>query len=350
MIKKLLITGGAGFIGINFARHFRKLGWDITLFDNFSRRGTDKNVETLLSEYKKGITVETGDIRTDVEKMTKLMEKHDAVIHLAAQVAVTTSVTDPRTDFEHNALGTFNVLEALRATKKRPPLLFSSTNKVYGGLEQFPAKALATRYVFKDETLAKYGVSESVNLDFHSPYGCSKGTADQYVIDYGRIYGLQTAVFRQSCIYGRHQFGIEDQGWVAWFSIAAMLGLPITIYGTGKQLRDVLFVDDLCRLYELALDNMSKVNGNAYNIGGGPANTLSVKEILGTFKKRYPDFKTPALAEMRPGDQPVFVADIRKAKKHFGWAPKIGVDEGIELMTEWLHENKETIASFYKKK
>lgn len=345
--NKMLIIGGAGFIGINAARYFSDKGWKVTIFDNFSRKGTDVNVEHFKEKYQDACVVVEGDIVQTPEKLSPLMEEHDVVLHLAAQVAVTTSITDPRNDFEQNALGTFNVLEAIRTSTKKPTLLFASTNKVYGGLEHLHVQEADTRYEFQQEEARTYGISEKEQLDFHSPYGCSKGVADQYVIDYSRIYGLKTVVFRQSCIYGKHQFGIEDQGWVAWFTIAAMLQRPLTIYGTGKQVRDVLFVSDLCRLYEAAIENIDRVSGNAYNTGGGPTNTLSLIELLTTLRETYNYDVNPGKDNPRAGDQPVFVADIRKAKADLNWEPQVSVAEGMEEMHAWLHENKSILEKFF---
>ncbi len=346
MSQHLLITGGAGFIGVNAARHFLKKGWHVTLFDNFSRKGTTINEEAIRAEYGDRVTVVRGDVRTDSDVILRLMEEHDAVFHFAAQVAVTTSVVDPRNDYENNAFGTFNVLEAVRQSKRQPPVIYSSTNKVYGSLEAYPVTETETRFRFENAEIETHGVSETQNLDFHSPYGCSKGAADQYVIDYSRIYGLKTVVFRQSCIYGEHQFGVEDQGWVAWFSIAAMLGKPITIYGTGKQVRDILFADDLVRLYELALENIDRVSGQAYNIGGGPGNTISLIELMDMLQQTQGYTFHLSHADIRPGDQPIFVADIRKAERDLGWKPEIAVADGVNRLNQWLQTNRTSIERF----
>jgi CDP-paratose 2-epimerase len=347
MAKRMLITGGAGFIGINSARHFIKKGWDVTIFDNFSRKGTELNIAELEKDLPGKFTVVKGDIRYDQKLMLEEVEKADVVLHLAAQVAVTTSVIDPRTDFEVNALGTFNVLEAVRLSKKRPFVIYTSTNKVFGALEEHGVQELEKRYRFEDDQLHLFGVPEKQNLDFHSPYGVSKGVADQYTIDYSRIYGLKTVVFRQSCIYGVHQFGVEDQGWLAWFTIAAMMERPITIYGTGKQVRDALFVEDLVRLYELAIDNQDIVNGKAYNIGGGPENTISLKEFFEHMSDQMGYNPTLRPGDVRPGDQPIFVADVRLAKKDLGWAPTIGVHDGLSDMHDWLKLNKTNVLKVF---
>lgn len=344
MVKRLLITGGAGFIGVNATRHFLKKGWQVTVFDNFSRKGTDVNIKALLKEYP-GVTVVRGDVVKDQRKLAIEVGKVEAVLHLAAQVAVTTSVTEPRNDFEQNAVGTFNVLETIRLSKNRPALIYSSTNKVYGSLPEFAVAEKKTRYVFKNKAVQTHGVSEQIPLDFHSPYGCSKGAADQYVIDYARIYGLKTVVFRQSCIYGEHQFGIEDQGWIAWFTIAAMRRRKITIFGNGKQVRDALYVGDLVELYEKAFTKMSRISGRAYNVGGGPHNTLSLIECLSQLEKALGTPIPTVRGAIRSGDQPIFVADVRRAKKDIGWTPKTSFEEGFARMYVWMRENKETIAS-----
>ena len=264
---KILITGGAGFIGSNIADRFLKKGDEIFIFDNLSRRGTQWNLKWLQHSYRT-VKFIKGDIRKYNDILNVLKKtKFDIVFHFAAQVAVTTSVINPREDFDINALGTFNLLEAVRETKQDPIILYSSTNKVYGGMTDIKIVEKKGRYAYA--SLPK-GIGEERLLDFHSPYGCSKGTADQYMIDYGRIYNMRTVVFRQSCIYGYRQFGIEDQGWVAWFTIAAMLDKPLTIYGDGKQVRDVLFIEDLADAYEAAINNIHKVKGQAFNIGGGP--------------------------------------------------------------------------------
>ncbi|MFH1915998.1 MAG: GDP-mannose 4,6-dehydratase [Nanoarchaeota archaeon] len=335
-MKSLLVIGGTGFIGSNAVASFLKDGWDVTVLDNLSRKGTKQNLEWLQKNYP-NVKFIKADICTDQSLLDQAVEGKDAVLHLAAQVAVTTSVTDPRTDFEINALGTFNVLEAIRKSKARPIILYSSTNKVYGGMEDVEVIEKDGRYVYKDFI----GASEERILDFHSPYGCSKGAADQYVRDYARIYGLRTIVFRQSCIYGYRQFGIEDQGWVAWFTIAALLDKKLTIYGDGKQVRDVLFIDDLVQAYKLAIAHIATTSGQVYNIGGGPNFQMSLLELLKHLEKQLNKKIPYTYADWRPGDQKVFVCDIKKAKKDFGWEPKVGVEKGVSLLADWVKENKE---------
>lgn len=334
---KLLITGGAGFIGINAALHFLNKGDDVIIFDNFSRKGSRDNISWVKRTAKKPPKVHEGDIR-NFHVVKKAVLDIDVLLHFAGQVAVTSSVKNPRDDFENNALGTLNVLEAVRLSGKNPIFIYSSTNKVYGGLEHLKIKEDKTRYTFVDR---KFGISEEENLDFHSPYGCSKGASDQYVRDYHRIYGLNTVVFRQSCIYGPRQFGIEDQGWVAWFIIAACLGKKIAIYGNGKQVRDILYIDDLMRAYDLAIKHIGKTKGKIYNIGGGPKNTISVWLELQPLLEEYFNKKILAsFSEIRPGDQPIFIADTRKAEREFGWTPRVNVRDGVRLLYEWVEENK----------
>ncbi|MCX6032457.1 MAG: GDP-mannose 4,6-dehydratase [Chloroflexi bacterium] len=336
---RILITGGAGFIGCNLADACIRAGHQVTLFDNLSRRGSEANLTWLRASFgERGFRFVQGDIR-DYPAILQAAGRQEAIYHLAAQTAVTTSVTDPRSDFEINALGTFNVLEAARNARHNPVFIYSSTNKVYGGMEDAPATELETRYVLPDYP---GGVSEARPLDFHSPYGASKGAADQYVHDYARIYGLRSVVFRQSCIYGQRQMGVEDQGWVAWFVIAAVTGKPITIFGNGKQVRDLLHVDDLVRAFQAATAQIDVTAGQVYNLGGGPANTLSIWTEFGPLLSELAGRQiTPAAwTDWRPGDQPVFVADVSKAQREFGWAPQVGVREGISRLFEWVRNNQ----------
>jgi CDP-paratose 2-epimerase len=279
-----------------------------------------------------------GDVR-DASLLQDSCQDAEVIVHLAAQVAVTTSVTEPRHDFEVNALGTFNVLEAARLSPRPPVVLYASTNKVYGGMEEVQVVEEATRWCYAGLPL---GCPETQPLDFHSPYGCSKGAGDQYVCDYARIYGLPTVVFRQSCIYGPRQFGVEDQGWVAWMIIAAVTARPLTIYGDGKQIRDVLHVFDLLDAYDAAVDRIDRVRGQVYNLGGGAANTLSIWTEFGPLLERLLGRPIPVRrGDWRPGDQKVFVADIRKAERELGWKPHLGVEQGIASLFAWVSQNKD---------
>ena len=336
-MAKWIITGGAGFIGCHAAARLHRQGHDVILIDNLSRRGADENLDWLRQQ---GVTrFVRADVR-DAAQMSEILARNvdaDAVLHLASQVAVSTSVVDPRTDFEINALGTFNVLEAVRvAAQSRPVVLYSSTNKVYGGMESVEVVERDGRYAYVD---LPQGVAEEQPLDFHSPYGCSKGTGDQYVRDYARIYGLRTVTFRQSCIYGTRQFGIEDQGWIAWFCVAVVTGQPFSIFGDGKQIRDTLWVDDLIDAYQAAYERIDSVSGEVFNIGGGPANTLSLRELVARLEREFGRSLDPAYGDWRPGDQRIFVADIRKAERLLGWKPRVSTTEGVGLLIDWVRDN-----------
>lgn len=339
MSERILITGGAGFIGTNYTSHLLSQGKQVAIYDDLSRKGAPRNIAWLRETYgDDSFNLIEADVR-DAKSLANATQEIDLIIHLAAQVAVTTSVDDPRNDFEINALGTFNVLEAARGSGRNPVVIYASTNKVYGDLEDVQVAEGEDSYFFPDHP---EGISESQQMDFHSPYGCSKGTGDQYVRDYHRIYGLPTVVLRQSCIYGPHQFGIEDQGWVAWFVIAAVTGSPITIYGDGKQVRDLLFVDDLLAAYDMAYTNIDKTAGQIYNIGGGAKNTLSIWKQFGPLLENELGREIPVAREdWRPGDQRVFVADIGKAYRDFGWKPEIGVNDGIRKLVDWVRANQD---------
>ena len=333
---KVLITGGAGFIGCNWAARLMRGGHAVTVFDNLSRKGTASNLEWL--KQQGAVQFVRGDVR-DGAALAEAAKGHHAIYHLAAQVAVTTSVVNPREDFEINALGTFNALEAARAAGTRPVVVYASTNKVYGGMEDIRVSEEATRYAYTDLPL---GLPESQPLDFHSPYGCSKGAGDQYVRDYARIYGLNTVVFRQSCVFGLRQFGVEDQGWLAHFVIAAAKGRPINIYGDGKQVRDMLWIDDLLDAYEIALTHPEKIAGKIYNIGGGPEFTLSVWTEVRPLLEALAGCKIETRrGDWRPGDQKVYVSDIRKAEAELGWKPKVPPRVGMKRLWEWVNGNLE---------
>ena len=336
-MAKVLVTGGAGFIGSNLVHRLLQQGQEVVVFDNLSRPGTHHNLTWLREQHGEAFTFVQGDIR-QYDQLLAATEGVQVIYHMASQVAVTTSVADPRTDFEINALGTFNALEAARHAGDNPIFIFASTNKVYGGMEDVVVVEEPTRYAYRD---LPHGVPETQPLDFHSPYGCSKGAADQYVRDYARIYGLRTVVFRQSCIYGPRQMGVEDQGWVAWFVIAAMLGRPITIYGDGKQVRDVLYIDDLLDAFQAAVEHIDVAAGRIYNMGGGPAYTMSVWAEFGPLLEKLLGRKIPVTyGDWRPGDQRVYISDIRKAQRELGWSPKVGVEEGVRRLVAWVLENK----------
>ncbi|HVU08798.1 MAG TPA: SDR family NAD(P)-dependent oxidoreductase [Verrucomicrobiae bacterium] len=333
--NKVLITGGAGFIGANAARRFLENDWEVTVLDNLSRRGALLNLQWL-KDFRPFRFVQI-DLRKEKDVVNHLRQmRYDLIIHCAGQVAVTASVRDPRDDLENNILGTFNLLEAVRISGPDTFLIYTSTNKVYGGMEETKVIERNGRYEY---AALSAGVSENQPLDFHSPYGCSKGAADQYVRDYSRIYGLPTVCFRQSCIYGYRQFGVEDQGWVAWFIIAHALRRPVTIFGDGKQTRDILFVDDLINAYCLAWRKREKTSGQVYNIGGGPRNQFSLRQLVQALKEESGRPVKLSYDRPRPGDQKVFVADIRKAFKDFGWRPTHSVHDGVRKLNRWVNEN-----------
>lgn len=335
---KIFITGGAGFIGCNCAKYFLDEGHEVVVFDNLSRIGTHLNLGWLKSSGK--FRFIKGDVR-DADLLEKYFTDNrdvDVVFHFAAQTAVTTSITNPREDFEINALGTLNLLEAIRHSDGDPIVIYSSTNKVYGNLDYLHIRTNGMRYELVDYP---QGISEGFQLDFHSPYGCSKGVADQYVRDYHRIYGLRTVVFRQSCIYGPRQFGVEDQGWVAWFIISALSGNPITIYGTGKQVRDILHIDDLISAYVKALKKMDTCNGHIYNIGGGIENQLSLLQLIEMINFQKGMTIEYGFHPWREGDQRIFLSNNTKLKEELAWRPKEGFDTGIGKLSRWVQENRD---------
>jgi nucleoside-diphosphate-sugar epimerase len=334
--KRMLITGGAGFIGCNAARHFGMRNWNVTVLDNLSRPGADKNLRWLRDETS--FDFKLGDVRDQIAVDRVIADgRFDAVLHLAAQVAVTTSVLDPRTDFAVNALGTFNVLDAVRLYCPEAVFIFASTNKVYGKIVDAKTELRGNRYEYANRP---YGIGEKESLDFLSPYGCSKGAADQYILDFARMYKISATSFRQSCIYGPRQFGVEDQGWVAWFVIASLLGRDITIYGDGKQARDILHVDDLLRAYEAAIRAPQKVLGEAFNVGGGPDRVISLIDLVGMLENRLGRKIPLRWDNWRPGDQEVYVSDTRKMQTTLDWKSEIGVTEGIGQLINWVNQNR----------
>jgi CDP-paratose 2-epimerase len=337
---KLLITGGCGFLGSNLASDALAQGKELIIFDNLYRNGSRENLIWLQRQGK--FIFEHGDIRNQND-ITRLIQtfKPDAIFHLAGQVAMTTSIANPRMDYEVNVMGTLNLLEAVRNYAPESTVVYSSTNKVYGDLEQFTYKETETRYVCNERP---NGFDENTQLDFHSPYGCSKGAADQYMLDYARIFGLKTVVFRHSSMYGGRQFATYDQGWIGWFCQKAMetskglLKEAFTVSGTGKQVRDVLHADDMRRIYTAALLNIDKVKGQAFNIGGGIENSLSLLELFKLLEKivkvelRYTKFP------VRESDQRVFISDIEKSKNNLNWQPQISAQEGVKRMVEWVSQ------------
>jgi len=334
-MKTAVVTGCCGFIGSHIAKRLLSTGWSVLGIDNLSRVGTSFNLEqlqTLDNFILKAVDVTN---TTQINNIFKQTKDISLVVHQAAQVAVTTSITDPSLDFNTNALGTFNILEAVRNYSPEAVLQYASTNKVYGKL--IPDNSSRREELI--DIIRLRGVPETQSLDFFSPYGCSKGVADQYVRDYSRIYGLKTNVLRQSCIYGTHQFGIEDQGWVAWFVIASLLNRKITIYGTGNQCRDILWIHDLVHAYEELYKNISVTTGNIYNVGGGPGNVLSLNELVAKLSGMgY--LKQPIMQSAeRPGDQFIYVSDNSLLSSHTGWKPTTSVDVGIQKIAKWTESN-----------
>jgi CDP-paratose 2-epimerase len=339
MSGHVLITGGAGFIGTNLADRLLREGRRVVIFDDLSRRGVDGNLRWLEGKHAGKLRAEIADIRDSV-KVLEAVERASAVFHLAAQVAVTTSLDDPLTDFAVNAQGTLHLLEALRRRDDPPPLVFTSTNKVYGALDDVALVEGDTRYEPRDRELACHGISEARPLEFHSPYGCSKGTADQYVLDYARTFDLPAVVFRMSCIYGPHQRGNEDQGWLAHFLLRALDRQPITIYGDGKQVRDALFVEDLVEAFLLALERIDDVRGEAFNMGGGAANTTSLVELIELIRGVHGEVPPVTLEAWRLADQRYYVSDTRKFQTATGWAPTVPVPSGVTRLYKWLLESR----------
>src|SRR4051812_19348636 len=335
----VLITGGCGFVGTNLAHRLLEDGERVCVFDNLSRDGVSRNLEWLRETHGDALKVVIGDTRDPVA-VDAAMLGATRVFHFAAQVAVTSSLDDPGFDFDVNARGTVNVLEAARRSPLQPPLIFTSTNKVYGGLDDVTLDEGDVRYSPRAAALLAHGVSERRPLDFHSPYGCSKGAADQYVRDYARSYGLKTIVFRMSCIYGPHQFGTEDQGWVAHFLVRGLDGAPITLYGDGMQVRDILFVDDLVDAFLLAERHIGRLGGEAFNIGGGPRNVISLLDLLERIESLQGKRPHVRFEQWRTGDQRYYVSDTRRFQDATGWTARVGVDEGIARLNDWLQKTR----------
>lgn len=326
----VLVTGGAGFIGVNLADRLARAGRRVVVLDNLSRPGSERNLAFLREHHPGRVAFVEGDVR-DREAVDSVVAGASAVVHLAAQVAVTTSLADPLTDFAVNAGGTLTVLEAVRRLAPEATVVHASTNKVYGALEDLGLRLAGRRWA----PAAGTGVGEDRPLDFHSPYGCSKGAADQYVRDYARSYGLRTVVLRQSCVYGPHQHGSEDQGWVAHFVHALLGGRPVTIFGDGFQVRDLLEVGDLCDLYLGILDDPEPAAGGIFNVGGGPANARSVIEVIEDLGRMLEREVEPARGPARAGDQRYYVSDLGLARERLGWEPRVGVEAGLERLLAW---------------
>ena len=335
MSGRVLITGGAGFIGCNLADRLASDGHRVRIYDALARPGVETNLDWLIERHGALIEPIIADIR-DTDRLAAAARGVEAVFHFAAQVAVTTSMTDPAADLAINVLGTFNLLEAVRALPRPVPVIFASTNKVYGDLAEFGSRLTPGGYAPADDRLAGSGVNEAQPLDFHTPYGCSKGAADQYVLDYARSYGLPTAVLRMSCIYGERQMGTEDQGWVAHFLIRAIEGRPITLYGDGQQVRDVLDVGDAVSAYVAAWRRIDGIAGRAFNLGGGPGNAVSLRVLLDHVSQVLGCELDVTTSDWRPGDQRWFVADTRAIDEALGLPAKRDWRSGVAQLADWL--------------
>ena len=334
---RILITGGAGFMGSNAALFFQKKGWKIFILDDFSRKGSKNNLDNL----KKKITIQWYKVEiSNYKKLSNIISKikPNLILHCAGQVAVTKSVTNPRRDFNSNTLGTFNVLESIRNFSKDSKLIFTSTNKVYGNIEK-KISSNEKRYFFRS---SEKNINENYPLDFYSPYGCSKGAADQYVRDYSRIYKLDTTVLRLSCIYGGMQYGIEDHGWITWLTMLAILEKEIKIFGDGKQVRDALYIDDLVRLF-YKLSMKKNVKSEIYNVGGSSKNSLSLLELINSLEKKLKKKVNFRKYNWRPGDQKIYISNISKVSKELNWKPEIKISQGLDRVIEWVKLNQKII-------
>jgi CDP-paratose 2-epimerase len=344
-MAKVLITGGLGFIGSNLADKLLREEHEVRIVDNLSRTGCENNLHWLKDNHS---PTQLRVFSSDLNEQQILKEASggaELIFHLAGQVSVSGSVANPYRDFMDNATGTINILEAARKYGKDPILIYSSTNKVYGDLDHIQTEEQPTRYTYSN---LPNGIAETQPLDFTTPYGCSKGAGDQYVHDYAGTFGMRTIVMRQSCIYGGRQFGYEGQGWISWLLIASILGLPVNIYGNGKQVRDVLYISDLLDAYESAIKNIETTKGGIYNIGGGMEHTRSIWEEFGKDIATLTGKEVKAIYEpARIGDQKVYISDIRKAAEDFGWKPAVGVEEGVAKTYEWLLEYKDVFQKMY---
>ncbi len=332
--RRALVLGGAGFIGTNLCARLLQNGVQVTAFDNLSRPGSELHLGHLKELGGGQFRFLRGDVR-DAEAVLEAARGQDEIYHLAAQVAVTSSVEDPREDFAVNAGGTVNILEAARRHGRKPFVLFTSTNKVYGAIAEQGCTVRANRY----EACLGEGISEHQPLDFHSPYGCSKGAADQYMRDYARVYGLPTVVFRMSCIYGPQQFGTEDQGWVAHFALCALLDEPLTIYGDGRQVRDLLYVDDLVEAMQTAYHQRQRVAGQVFNMGGGRENARSLLEVIAQLRQLSGRPMDVQHGPWRVGDQRIYISDTRRFQRETGWRAQVDADRGVRRLYQWLSDH-----------
>ncbi len=333
---RILITGGAGFIGTNVAHRLLSDGFHVTVLDNLSRPGVENNLQWLKDQHRhlEAIIADTRDPVT----LKQVVEQVDHVFHFAAQVAVTSSLVDPVHDFEVNVKGTLNLLEAIRNSVNKPSLIYTSTNKVYGDLKEISLIDDGICYSPENEKIRKSGISEHCPLNFHSPYGNSKGAADQYILDYARSFGLRNVVFRMSCIYGPHQFGNEDQGWVAHFILKALRKEKITIYGDGMQVRDILFVDDLVNAFMKAWLKIDTLKGEAFNMGGGPENAISLLELISLLEEKADKPIVVDFENWRQGDQKYYVSDTTKFRQATGWEPAVSAPQGVAGLYNWLKQ------------
>ena len=335
----VLVTGGAGFIGSNIADRLLRDGRRVRIYDSVARAGVQANIDWLKGRHGDRLEVVTADVR-DHARLSAAAQDAGAVFHMAAQVAVTTSLVDPVEDFDVNVRATLALLEAVRTNGRRTPMIFASTNKVYGDLADMAFERRGDRYVPTDPDLREHGVSEARPLDFHTPYGCSKGAADQYVLDWARSYDLPTCVMRMSCVYGPRQMGTEDQGWVAHFLIKALEGEAITLYGDGRQVRDILQVSDVVNAYLAALERVETVKGRAFNLGGGPENAVSLRELIACIGELIGRPVDVRYADWRQGDQRFFVADMRAAERALGLKPRTSWRDGVAGLADWLAEHR----------
>jgi CDP-paratose 2-epimerase len=343
--RPVLVTGGAGFIGSNIANALAGLGHEVLVYDALSRPGVERNLAWLKERHGDRIQSIAADVR-DEDTLARAAREAKAVFHMAAQVAVTTSMVDPREDFDINVRGTLHLLDAIRLKGDGTPVIFASTNKVYGDLGDLEFRLQGDRYVAADPAVADFGISEARPLDFHTPYGCSKGAADQYVLDYARSFGLNSAVLRMSCIYGVRQMGTEDQGWVAHFLIRALEGKPITLYGDGYQVRDILDVSNAIEAYLKAWERIDRIRGRAFNLGGGPANAVSLRALLAHVAGLLGREVDVRFADWRAGDQRYFVADTRAARHSLDLSPALPWKQGVALLAEWLRESRPPTPDF----